>query len=62
MSLSEKAVSNDIAVVRSQRVPSGRVAVPLVLVCIALVLIILSAIFSPATLDMAGAESFLVGP
>jgi hypothetical protein len=35
---------------------------PVVLGCIALALILISAVFSPVTLETPGIESFLVGP
>jgi hypothetical protein len=62
MSLSEKAISHQISLARSERPPMA-IAFPLALVCVALVLILVSAIFSPIGLDAPGAaESFLVGP
>jgi hypothetical protein len=62
MSISEKAVSSGISLAHSQRSSAGY-AFPLVLVCVALVLILVSAIISPVGLDAPGAaESFLVGP
>ena len=61
MSLSEKAASNGISFAHSHHASSG-FAFPLVLVCVALALILVSAVFSPVTLDAPGAESFLVGP
>jgi hypothetical protein len=35
---------------------------PLILVCVALALILIFAIFSPVNLETPGIESFLVGP
>jgi hypothetical protein len=35
---------------------------PVVLVCIALALILISAVFSPVTLETPGIESLMVGP
>ena len=61
MSLSPDAMSRKVGI--SQ--PDGRQArsvFPLILVCIALALILISAVFSPVTLETAGSESFLVGP
>jgi hypothetical protein len=61
MSLSPDAIS------RVERVsqPNGTQAsfvFPLILVCIALALILISAVFSSVTLETAGIESFPVGP
>jgi hypothetical protein len=61
MSLSEKAASNDISLARSHHAPA-RFAFPLVLVCVALALILVSVIFPPVAVDAPSAESFLVGP
>lgn len=61
MSLSEKAAANDVSLARSNH-PSASFAFPLVLVCIALALILASAVFSPITLEAPGAESLLIGP
>jgi hypothetical protein len=59
MSLSPDAISREVRV--SQ--PDGTsFAFPLILVCIALALILISAVFSPITLETAGIESFLVSP
>jgi hypothetical protein len=35
---------------------------PMILFCVALALILISAVFSPITLETPGIESFLVGP
>ena len=59
MSLSEKAAANSLA--HSHQRPAG-LAFPLVLVCVALALVLVSAVYSPVTLDPPGVESFLVGP
>jgi hypothetical protein len=61
MSLSEKAASNGIALPRSRHAPTN-FAFPLMLVCFALALILVSAVFSPVTLQAPGNESFLIGP
>ena len=37
-------------------------AFPLILVCVALALILISAVFSPVTLETPSIEGFLVGP
>jgi hypothetical protein len=60
MSLSDKA-AHGISLVRLHQ-PSSGFAFPLVLVCVALALIIVSAVFFPVTLEAPGAESVLVGP
>ncbi len=61
MSLSQKATWHHAEIERTDHMQGG-FAFPLVLVFIALALILLSAVFSPVTLDTAGADYFLVGP
>jgi hypothetical protein len=61
MSLSEKAAANKISLARSHQATVG-VVFPLLLVCVALAIILASAISYPVALDPPGAESLLIGP
>jgi hypothetical protein len=61
MSLSSNAVSHKVPVGQSERTHAGFVF-PLILVCVALALILISAVFSPVNLETAGTENFPVGP
>lgn len=61
MSLSPDAISRPAQVSR-RSTTQAYFAFPLILACVALVLILISAVFSPVTFETAGAESFLVGP
>jgi hypothetical protein len=61
MSLSPDAISREVRVSQPDGTRASFVF-PLILVCIALALILISAVFSPVTLETAGIESFLVGP
>jgi hypothetical protein len=61
MSLSPDIISR-AAQVSKQTTTQTYIAFPLILACVALLLILISAAFSPVTLETSGMESFLVGP
>ena len=61
MSLSPDAISREVQL-RHLDAAQASFAFPLILVCVALALILISAVFSPVNLETPGIESFLVGP
>jgi hypothetical protein len=61
MSLSPNAISPPAQISR-QSTTQTYLAFPLILMCVALILILVSAVFSPVTLATVGAEGFLLGP
>jgi hypothetical protein len=61
MSLSPDAISREVQVSQLNATQAS-FAFPLILVCVALALVLISAVFSPVTLETPGIESFLVGP
>jgi hypothetical protein len=61
MSLSPDAISREVQVSQPDATQVS-FAFPLILVCVALALILISAVFSPVNLGTPGIESFLVGP
>lgn len=61
MSVSPYAISRELRVSQPDATQES-VVIPVVLGCIALALILISAVFSPVTLEMPGIESFLLGP
>jgi hypothetical protein len=58
MSLSPDTIARRAQVSRTDET----FAFPLILLCVALVLILISAVFSRVTLGTTGTESFLIGP
>jgi hypothetical protein len=61
MSLSPDAISREVQVSQLNATQAS-FAFPLILVCVALALVLISAVFSPVTLETPGIEGFLVGP
>jgi hypothetical protein len=59
VSISPDAISREAQVSQTGQ---ASFAFPLFLVCVALILILISAAFSPVTVETPGIESFLVGP
>jgi hypothetical protein len=61
MLVSPKPISRDLERTQS-KASTPTVVIPLVLVCLAVALILISAFLIPASLQTPGIESFMVGP
>jgi hypothetical protein len=61
MLVSPKPISRDLQRTQSKS-PSSAIVFPLVLICLALALILISAFLIPPSLQTPGIESFMVGP